>query len=286
LPNVFPPDAPVCQAAPGAIFNPTTEWAWVGIQIVADANPWNPGDLVRPCANAADTHCYREPCTNFFDGNNCYRSVESIPTTSDMDKDGVPEVAFKAYADNTFSGNHLLVIVDGRSDAALPSTSADPANPLDKTHRTKRVIYGETRGHLALGDIDGDSALEVVAVHANGVTPENGVNAYDPFSKSNPTGTNTANVNVWHTAAGYLNNSFSAAAPSLNDLNDDGVPEVVVGPMIIDAVTGATIFDTTTLGLAYWQNHTSGQTALTNSAPYGNSNPSGCGGYGGGRHQR
>ncbi len=247
LPNDFPPDAPICQAAPSDLFSPTTEWSWVGVQLVgadlADtdfSDNFVDGQVIPPCANAASTNCYREPCTDnpttaapAQTGNfrsQCFRSVETIPTTADVDQVDldpapaserfVPEVVFKAYADNTFGGVNLLVIADGRADEDLPASGSPPT----KQQRSKVVIYGETRGHVAIGNLDGDRQLELVAAHRNGIC------AYDPFDG---TGAPVANALKWCDATGSLNTSYSGGAPHLADLNADGVVEIVIAGVIL-----------------------------------------------------
>ncbi len=267
LPNEFPPDAPICQAAPDDAFVPTTEWSWVGIQLVgSDLNDtvfWDnfaPGQVVRRCDDANDRNCYREPCTEnptstgsqksrATCGNgteacyprNCFRSVETIPTTADVDKTliggkVVPEVVFKAYADATFDNvnGNVLVIADGRADNELPDTGIP-----SKQQRSKVVIFGETRGHVAIGNLDGDEQLEIVAAHRPGLC------VYDPYSPTTP-----GNALEGCISSGSLAARFTGGAPHLADLDADGVAEIIIGGVILRHNPGAAPTVLLDLGLA------------------------------------
>ncbi len=251
LPNTFPPGTPVCQGGTITnLFSPTTEWAWTCIQLVTSSHAvtcaglTNPNPYCRRCVLLVERTACTEVADSWSGGDfgasmrecfghallsrtvlrasptapTAFRSVESIPTTADMDGDGIPGgrvQGIRRRAPSTtrcriaslHNNGNLLVIVDGRADSALP-TSSDPT-VLSATHRTKRVIYGETRGHLALGDIDGDPDLEVVAAH------NPGVRAYDPFKVGNPSGTTEASVSVWSTEAGDANNKYTGGCTEL-----------------------------------------------------------------------
>ena len=142
LPDEFPPDAPTCQAPPDDLFSPTTEWSWVGVQLVANGVPFVAGEAIPKCVDSTSTHCYREPCTEnpttTAPGQtagfraNCYRSVETIPTTADLDQVDVdptagerfvPEVVFKAYTDDDFEVE--FISASGATTALLELTRAD-----------------------------------------------------------------------------------------------------------------------------------------------------------------
>lgn len=275
LPNEFPPDAPVCQAPPDDTFAPRTEWSWVGVQLVGSSitdtdftNDFTDGQRIRKCNDANDTLCYREPCTdnpttaapsqsatNFR--TQCFRSVETIPVTADLDKVDsdpgagerfVPEVMFKAYADNTFDNvrGNVLIIADGRDESELPDTGIP-----SKQQRTKVVIWGVSRGHVAVANIDNDPQLEIVAAQRNGLQ------AFDPYDASGNPVANNANTRKWATAAGSLNTRYSGAAPHFADFDADGVPEIVIAGVIVRS-NGASASVLVDLGTANQANESNG----------------------------
>src|SRR5262249_46700596 len=143
----------------------------------------------------------------------------------------VPEVAFKAYADNTFGGVNLIVIVDGRADDALPDTGTP-----SKQQRSKVVIYGGTRRHLAIGNLDGDPQLEIAEAHSPGLC------VYAPYDNA---GTPVANALKGCLSSGSLNTNFTGGAPHLADLDNDGDAEILIAGVLIgyDGSTPSVLLD-------------------------------------------
>lgn len=265
LPNDFPEEAPICQSPPDDTFAPTTEWSWVGIQLVgtdlADTdftNNFVHGQVIPRCANAGSTNCYREPCSDAptaaatsQSGNfqsQCFRNVAIVPVTADLDmvdsdpssgQRFVPEVLFKAYSTDgsVFDTGNVLVIADGRSDAELPG---DDGVIPSKQQRSKVVIYGAARGHMALGNLDGDPELEIASANQNGLC------VYDPYVH-NPSGEPTIAPNAlkWCNATGVLNVRHNGSAAHLADFDGDGTPEIIVGGTVVrhDNTVGTILVD-------------------------------------------
>ncbi len=263
LPNDFPPDAPICQDAPSDLFEPTTEWSWVGIQLVgADAadtdftDNFTDGQIIPQCVTAASTNCYREPCTEMPSSASpaqtanfqaqCFRNVAIVPVTADLDgvdldpapavEKLVPEVVFKAYSNNAgFDLRNVLVIADGRSDEELPASGAP-----SKQQRSKLVIWGATRGHSAIGNLDGDPQLEIATGNMNGVC------VYDPYvDQGAAPPTIAANAKRWCLSSGALNVRHDGSAPHFADFDADGTPEIVIGGTVVrdDGASGTILVD-------------------------------------------
>ncbi len=263
LPNDFPPEAPICQSPPDDTFEPTTEWSWVGIQLVGNelsdtTYSFTPGQVIPRCANASSRNCYREPCTDAPTATatsqtsdfqvQCYRNVAIVPVTADLDKVDsdptpggerlVPEVVFKAYSsEGRFDTGNLLIIADGRSDAELPAT--DGVVP-SKQQRSKIVIYGVGRGHVALGNLDNDPELEIASANINGLC------VYDPYVH-NPGGDPSVASNAlkWCNSTGALNVDHGGSAAHLADFDADGTPELIVGGTIVrhNGTSGTILLD-------------------------------------------
>ncbi len=251
LPNDFPPDAPICQEAPDDTFEPETEWSWVGIQLVGSdgndtdfTNNFTDGQVIPKCAAAGDINCYREPCTAIPNSASpaqsanfqaqCFRNVAIVPVTADLDlvdhdpdpliQKVVPEVVFKAYSNDAgFDLRNVLVIADGRSDEELPGTGTP-----SKQQRSKLVIWGATRGHSAIANLDSDPQLEIATGNMNGLC------VYDPYvdqGMSPPT--IAANAKRWCLSSGAMDIRYDGSAPHFADFNADGVPEIIIGGNVV-----------------------------------------------------
>lgn len=157
-----------------------------------------------------------------------HHHVMSTPVVADLDLDDdpltlSPSIVFTTFPDaGTYLGPGVLRVVNG-SDCAHQYTFADPA---DATMAPASV---------ALGDLNADGRAEIVAAAHGGGTI---AFEYDPststFSRLWRSGTCAGGVGpptVNDTTGG--NNRWSG--PSIHDLNDDGVPEIIYGATVYDA---------------------------------------------------
>jgi hypothetical protein len=159
-----------------------------------------------------------------------WNQVYSAPTVADFDLDSdravlAPSIVFAGFAAPTTNGG-ILRIVDGRTcteQAAL----TDPAD---------RLVYAS---NFAIGDLDAaaDGRPEIVAASMIGPSMPGGIVAFgvDPATRQFR--------RLWygrrcdlageprHTPNDYTNNN----GPSMHDLDDDGVPEILFDRFVYDA---------------------------------------------------
>ena len=168
------------------------------------------------------------------------RDVVATPiviNVSDDNQDGVtndldtPDIIFLSY---DFAGNGCcnvngtIRVVSGKCND-------------DKTMTTLASISAPNINNdsgLAAGDLDGDGVPEIVAIGKVG----GGVQGTIAFSRV------TADASLWEvlwTNDAYPSNVHTrgGATISLADLEGDGVPEVIVGNVVLDGVTGELKWD-------------------------------------------
>jgi len=158
-----------------------------------------------------------------------WRAIYSAPMVADFNLDGDPTVLAPSIVVGTFSSastGAILRVFDGRTcteQAAL----TDPAD---------RLVYASS---IAIGDLDGapDGRPEIVAASLSATETAGGLVA---FRYDETAGTF---VRMWygrrcelegeprHMPNDHLNNN----GPSLHDLDDDGVPEVLLDRFVYDA---------------------------------------------------
>ena len=172
------PTAPFCSIPPDDAFDPELEWHWAGY---ADAS--GPDTLT-------------------------YANVVATPVVADLDVDGVPDVAFFAYAGTGLNSARLFVIngATGATKHAIP----------------RATINGRGAASVAVGNLDADPELEIVGYSSAGTAT--GVFVLDDLAgtptvrcSANPTGLSTTN-----------------STPSLANLDADPYPEIVIGGIVLD----------------------------------------------------
>ncbi len=196
------PMGPICEYKPSfSTFDTAVEWEWKGHQ-----------------DGSGDTLNYANVCVT--------------PVVGDLDHDGSPDVVFGAYPDikgvkgsgNTWTndneGKVRLVILDGKSGA-------------EKLVLPLATLQLEEFSAVAIGNLDADPELEIVGI-ATGGLDKNGKAVKGVFVADltvTPAGL-TAEVRCSQ-AGGSLAVLGRSGAPTLANLDDEPLPEIVVGGVIL-----------------------------------------------------
>ncbi|MCC6876018.1 MAG: hypothetical protein IT378_17045 [Sandaracinaceae bacterium] len=164
------------------------------------------------------------------DPTNAFRNVYSAPMVADFDLDDDPSVLAPSIVIATFAGDvqnegGILRLLDGRT-CEVQTSAPD---------RADRLIYASNN---AIGDLDGasDRRPEIVGTSLSTPGAGSGLIAFkiDPATRQL--------VRLWygrrcdqpgeprHTPNDQLNNN----GPSIHDLDDDGVPEVLYDRFVYD----------------------------------------------------
>ncbi len=126
------------------------------------------------------------------------------PVVADLDGDATPDIFFVTYTAKQHYGQGILRVMSGDGEKELLN-----------------VTDVDTCGHsgLAVGDIDNDGELEIITI-----TTDNAIQALEHDGslkwKSKPYG------------AGLVH---CGSSPLIADLNADGAPEIISGPVILNA---------------------------------------------------
>lgn len=133
--------------------------------------------------------------------------------------DPTPEIIFPSY--ESFNGAAVLRVVSGSppyatimtlaGDGSAPNTGDDNAN-----------AQLQFDGHPAAGDLDGDGEPEIVAIRND---------AKVVAFKNDGT-------ELWRTAAIAPQHTTAGGAVSIADLDQDGMPEVIIGRLVLNGQTG------------------------------------------------
>ena len=181
-----------------------------------------PNDFPVECRQPGDFGAFRPTTLWHWQGvtlaGRLYQNVVSVPITADIDRDGFPEVIVRAYPNNSSA---IVVVIDGRDGTTRY------ANPRTANNRD---------GSVAVANIDADPYLEIVTILDKGIGMiDDIVNCPDPSV--------AGNCFLWTYVSGTLNRSLGGSAPNFADFNGDGIPEVYIGSVVLDAATGALIVD-------------------------------------------
>jgi hypothetical protein len=130
--------------------------------------------------------------------------VSSIPVVVDLDKDCVPEIIFNTYTGTTITSNGVLRAIRGDTGAKV-WTVTDPAYRTDST------------SNIAVGDIDGDGEVEIVAL---------GEGKFLVAFEADGTP-------KWKSAT--FSHGETSGAVSIANLDGDGDPEIVMGSSVWDS---------------------------------------------------
>ena len=181
------PGATKCEykPAPGD-FKPKVKWEWTGSTVETAHNQVMMAPVV---ANLSDDN---------KDGK--------------IDRDDVPDIVFHTYTGSNYGSDGVMRVISGDGKGEHFSVTA-------AAHRTHPGTQ------IALGDIDGDGIVEIVACASGG-----GVIAFEHDGKLK-----------WKTSA-------ACYAPALADLDADGKPEVVVNYTVLRGATGKVWWKGTTSG--------------------------------------
>jgi hypothetical protein len=232
---VPPPPACVEGACPGD--------RWCDTSVApAECLPWGVGP-----SGEFDDACVREAVAGVFvPGVQC-EWLGPQPTDPYPDHKnvlGAPMVAdFQLAGATEFSNPYIVLVSYNFTDGGLPSAAGtDPAyfgviRVLDgRTCELRHSLASPTvlaAPSVALGDLSGDGRPEIVAARSIG-----GLVAFtwDP---------DTAGfVPYWETTSQYGDDFYNWAGPSIHDLDDDGVPEVLHYGAVYAGRTGETLDET------------------------------------------
>lgn len=145
--------------------------------------------------------------------------VLATPMVADLPNDSGPsaEIVFVSFAagdgDGSVSTPGVIRIINGQN-CELKETIEDSSGLI------------RAASPLALADVNGDGTIEIV-----GRKDKGGLIAFS--------WNGTKFAKMWESAGAIVNQPWDG--PSIHDVNDDGVPEVLLWGAVNDAVTGAAI---------------------------------------------
>lgn len=157
------------------------------------------------------------------DGKN-FVNVIGSPVAGNVDQsiDGVAEVVVVAYDTNYSNEDEALVVISG----------ADGTTRYYNREKSLR-----SNANVSLANVDDDPYLEMALNMKKGIgMVDDIVNCPDPRADSN-------GCYLWTYTAGTMNRSLDGGTTAFADFNQDGVPEVYSGSVVLDARTGALIAD-------------------------------------------
>lgn len=208
--------------------------------------PWGVGP-----GGASDRSCQGTPAPGvFFPGVQCewggppagdafpdHVNVLTTPMVATFDAQAAPSIVFTSYNYTDHAGEScigtnpayfgVIRVIDGRT-CTQQATIAAPS-----------VVGSAT---VAIADLGGDATPEIVAARSQG-----GLVAFT----HKPTGWEV----LWQTTSTFADGLCDWAGPSIHDLDDDGLPEVIFYGAVYNGQTGATIDESITavdsIGVGY-----------------------------------
>ena len=135
--------------------------------------------------------------------NSSSNQVVMTPAVADLNQDGIPDIVFSTFVNDVYHSNGTLRAISGSDGSELWSIE-------------DRSLDTEPCGAIAVGDIDGDGLLEVIAPHES-----NALMAFEhdgTFKWKSPV---LSTVNAWR-------------ATSIVDLDGDSVPEIVNSATVLN----------------------------------------------------
>ncbi|AWV90278.1 hypothetical protein [Bradymonas sediminis] len=141
--------------------------------------------------------------------------VMMTPAVIDLNEDGIPEIIFSTFSGGSYNGRGVLRAIDGKTYAPL----------FNFTEPDKLVSAAAS---LAVGDIDGDGRVEIVAAAWSADGGQREIIAFDDYT--------TGWEVMWRTTN---NLTVGSGGVALADLDADGQVEVYGSNWVVDARTGA-----------------------------------------------
>ncbi len=152
--------------------------------------------------------------TTAVDAPDCMHGI-TAPVVIDLTADGIPEVIASFTCDDDWQHG---VVRAFRGDGGAPLWAATAAD-----------VRVNGRTGIAGADLDGDGRAEIVAV-------------LRPTLGSRPIAFDDDGTVLWRATqvdgATPLSVAFDNGAPSIADLDADGVPEIILGAVVLDGATG------------------------------------------------
>ncbi len=201
-------DIQLCEYRPPiGVFEPQIECQWPGSQILS-AHPDKPFVVMTPLVG------------NITDDNG-----DGVTDTED-----VPDIIFTSYNverpngddhDNWYEG--VIRIVSGACNTSghHPTIHTIDFHDIDAS------------AGLAIGDLTGDGVMEIIAV-TDGRRVGESVASLAIYQRQNPQGTSWSTYAYRDAALRWREHTRGAPAPSLSDIDGDGVPEIIVGNIVFD----------------------------------------------------
>jgi len=180
----------------------TLRWASPRVSVFVDSGVWiaesdESNNIARsgPACAPPTAGGFGMPAIEWADTD---RHAGGTPAIGDLDGDGVPEIVYIAEG----GGGREVRAIRGSDGAEVLTIPSTPGRPIG------------ARGHPAIGDIDGDGRLEILATGGGHLRAY----AHDGALE-------------WESAFVF---DLSSTAPAIGDLDGDGVPEIVLGRHVFD----------------------------------------------------
>ncbi len=147
-------------------------------------------------------------------------NVMGVPVTADMNGDGIPNVVIQGYRS---LGDAKLFVIDGVTGQTIYVND-------DST------FHGS--GHTAVADVNGDGYPEIATTLGT-----QGVGLLDNIVSCPDPAPDNVGCFLWKYESGTLARHLDGAAPMFVDLKGDGEVQLIIGSVVLDALTGTLIAD-------------------------------------------